>query len=380
MSLFRTRDFGDIPVAQGCTDVSELEIESVTSMQKSGRRAVVLGGTGVLGRAAARRLLDAGWTVDLVGRDASHVPSDLMIKGARFLAVDRQNSAALGRLIGGGADLLVDALCYTSADARQLLPFLSDVTSVVMLSSKAVYADAEGRHVNSEEPPQFPSPIREDQSTLKPSSTSDYNSREGYGACKVAAEMTLLGSGAPVTVIRASKVHGDGATMPGEWVFVKRIIDQRPAIFLAHRGLGVNHTTAAANTAALIERVAAVPGARILNSADPDAPNGLEIARAIAALCEYEWQEFLLDDDDASGLGRHPWDARPPIILDTRASLQLGYVPVGTYAETVGGAVGYLVNAHRTGAVPADFGTLFSTYLDYAAEDAYLASRAVPSA
>jgi len=348
-------------------------------MQKSDRRAIILGGTGVLGRAAARRLLDAGWTVDLVGRDASHVPSDLTIKGARFLAVDRQNSAALGHLMGSGADLLVDALCYTSADARQLLPFLGDVTSVVMLSTKAVYADAEARHVNSEEPPQFPSPIREDQSTLKPSSTVDYNSREGYGACKVAAEITLLDSGAPVTVIRASKVHGDGAIMPCEWVFVKRILDQRPAIFLAHRGVGANHPTAAANTAALIERVAAVPGARILNSADPDAPNGLEIARAIAALCEYEWQEILLDDDDASGLGRHPWDARPPIILDTRASLQLGYVPVGTYAETVGGAVGHLVNAHRTGAVPANFGTLFSTYLDYAAEDAYLASRAVPS-
>jgi nucleoside-diphosphate-sugar epimerase len=347
-------------------------------MQNSARRAIILGGTGVLGRAAARRLLDAGWAVDLVGRHSSHVPSDLTIKGARFLAVDRQNSAALGHVMGRGADLLVDALCYTSADARQLLPFLRDVTSVVMLSSKAVYADTEGRHVNSEKPPHFPSPIREDQPTVKPCSTSDYNSREGYGACKVSAEITLLDSGAPVTVIRASKVHGDGATMPCEWTFVKRIIDQRPAIFLANRGLGGNHTTAAVNTAALIERVAAVPGARILNSADPDAPNGLEIARAIAALLEYEWQQLLLDDDDASGLGRHPWDARPPIILDTRASLQLGYVPVGTYAETVGEAIEYLVNAHRTGVVPASFDTLFLTYSDYAAEDAYLASRAVP--
>jgi nucleoside-diphosphate-sugar epimerase len=332
-----------------------------------------------LGRAAARRLLDAGWAVDLVGRHSSHVPSDLTIKGARFLAVDRRNSTALRHVMGSGADLLVDALCYTSTDAQQLLPFLRDVTSVVMLSSKAVYADTEGRHVNSEKPPHFPSPIREDQPTVKPCSTFDYNSRGGYGACKVSAEITLLDSSAPVTVIRASKVHGDGATMPNEWIFVKRILDQRPTIFLAHRGLGGNHTTAAVNTAALIERVAAVPGARILNSADPDAPNGLEIARAITALLEYAWQELLLDHDDASGLGQHPWDARPPIILDTRASLQLGYVPVGTYAETVGEAIGYLVNANRTGAVPASFDTLFSTYTDYAAEDAYLASRTVPN-
>jgi hypothetical protein len=161
--------------------------------------------------------------------------------------------------------------------------------------------------------------------------------------------------------------------------FVKRILDQRPVIFLAHRGLGANHTTAATNTAALIERVAAVPGARILNSADPDAPNGLEIARAIAALLEYKWREILLDDHDASDLGRHPWDARPPIILDTRASLQLGYVPVGTYAETVSEAVGCLLNAHRTGAVPTTFDSLFSAYSDYAAEDAYLATHAAPN-
>jgi len=348
-------------------------------MPNAARKAVILGGTGVLGRAAARRLLDAGWTVDLAGRHSSRVPNDLTARGARFLAIDRQNSGAIGRVIGSGADLLVDALCYTSADARQLLPFLRDVNSVVMLSSKAVYADAQGRHVNSERPPDFPSPIREDQPTVRPCSTSDYNSREGYAACKVAAEITLLDSGAPVTVIRASKVHGDGAPVPGEWIFVKRIIDQRPAVFLAHRGAGGNHTTAAVNTAALIERVAAVPGTRILNSADPDAPNGLQIVRAIAAALDYQWQEVLLDDDDPSDLGRHPWDARPPVILDTRASLELGYVPVGTYAETVTEAIGCLVSAHRTDTMPAALDSLFSTYVDYCAEDAYLAARAVPN-
>jgi len=32
----------------------------------------------------------------------------------------------------------VDAVCYTDADARQLLPHLAAVSSAVMLSSKAV--------------------------------------------------------------------------------------------------------------------------------------------------------------------------------------------------------------------------------------------------
>ncbi|MEI9916641.1 MAG: hypothetical protein WDN29_13545 [Methylovirgula sp.] len=34
-------------------------------------------------------------------------------------------------------------------------------------------------------------------------------------------------------------------------------------------------------------------------------------------------------------LGGHPSASRPPIILDTQASMQLGYMPVGGYAKTV---------------------------------------------
>jgi nucleoside-diphosphate-sugar epimerase len=344
-------------------------------MQTEVRRALILGGTGVLGRATARRLLDAGWTVDLVGRDHSRMPNDLTIKGARFHSVDRRDYVALGRVIGNGADLLVDALCFTSADARQLIPFLRDVTSAVMLSSKAVYADHQGRHVNSETPPQFSSPIREDQPTVRPGN-SDYASRQGYGANKVAAELTLLECGLPVTVIRASKVHGEGAANPLEWIYVKRILDRRPAVFLAHRGLGTNHTTAAANTAALIERVANVPGRRVLNSADPDAPSGLEIARTIAACLQHEWQEILLDDDRL-GLGSHPWDARPPIILDTQASLRLGYLPVGTYAETVTAEIDWLIEENRRGRMVVDERSFLAQFLDYSAEDAYLSCHQV---
>jgi nucleoside-diphosphate-sugar epimerase len=81
------------------------------------RRAVILAGTGALGRATAHRLLDAGWTVDLIGRDRSRMPDRLAIRGARFHAMDRHDAEALCRVVGGGADLLVDALCFTAADA-----------------------------------------------------------------------------------------------------------------------------------------------------------------------------------------------------------------------------------------------------------------------
>ena len=215
-----------------------------------------------------------------------------------------------------------------------------------MISSKAVYVDGSGNHSNSETAPRFDGPIRETQPTMAPGD-GDYNSREGYGANKVAAEQVLLDSGLPVTVLRPSKIHGAGARTPREWVFVKRVLDQRPAVFLAHRGAGVDHPTAAANIAALIELVAATPGQRILNSADPDAPSALEISRTIARQLDHVWDEVLLDDEADETLGRHPWDAPHPIVLDMTAAAELGYMPVGDYATTVADEVAWLVSAAR---------------------------------
>jgi|GEM_PF-3600227 len=156
-------------------------------------------------------------------------------------------------------------------DARRLVPLTRDVTSVVMISSRAVYVDGAGCHVNSHQVPVFDRPVTEAQPTVVPSD-ADPNSREGYGANKVAAEQVLLASGQPVRVLRPSRIHGAGAKRPLEWVFVKGVLDRRPAVLLADGGAGADHPTAAANLAALVEVVAAAPGRRILNCADPDVP------------------------------------------------------------------------------------------------------------
>ncbi len=179
-------------------------------------------------------------------------------------------------------------------------------------------------------------------------------------------------------MLRPSKVHGAGARTPREWVFVKRALDQRPAVFLAHRGAGVDHTTAALNIAALVEAVAATPGQRILNSADPDAPSALEISRTIARELDHVWDEVLLDAGADETLGRHPWDAPHPIVLDMSAAAELGYTPVGDYATTVSDEVSWLVSAARKGEgaekLPGLDDDYFGPLLDYAAEDRYLAA------
>jgi nucleoside-diphosphate-sugar epimerase len=127
------------------------------------------------------------------------------------------------------------------------------------------------------------------------------------------------------------------------------------------------------NTAALVERVAAVPAARILNSADPDAPNARQIAAAIARYLGHHWEEVLLDDSAPAGLGDHPWDFRPPLVLSTKASLDLAYEPVGTYAQTIPHQVDWLVKAAAAGAMPGTGDPYFEHYLDYSREEQFTA-------
>ncbi|MEU8664019.1 NAD-dependent epimerase/dehydratase family protein [Actinoplanes philippinensis] len=311
------------------------------------RHALIIGGTGLIGGAIARHLIEAGWRVTATGRRPRPVPP-----GATLVLADHDE------LPTGAYDLVVDCACYTAGHARRALPLMRDAGSAVMISSKAVYVDAGGNHVNSPEPPRFDGPVTEEQPTLPPGEM-DYDSPEGYGPNKVAAEQLLLDSGAPVTVLRPSKVHGPGADPARTWWFLKRALDRRPYVLLAGGGRGADHTSAAVNIAALVACVADNPGRRILNAADPDAPDGRAISRVIAGLAGHTWEEIAVADDDETGW--HPWHRIPPIVLDTTAAERLGYRPVGDFASTVTGEVGWLLRNRPDG--PAD-------WFDYPAEDA----------
>ena len=341
-------------------------------------RAIVLGGNGQVGAAAAVKLAAEGWEVTSSGRTATRFPRELQEAGVRFTRSDRYAEPDLRPLLDPGADAVIDCVGYTAAHARMLLPFRPGIGSLVFISSKAVYVDGHGRHSNSDEPPEFPSPVTEEQPTMAPSDI-DYNSREGYGANKVAAENVLVESGMAVSILRASRIHGTGGQRPREWAFVKRVLDGRRHLLLAHGGRGANHPTAVANLAALVAFCAARPATRILNSADPDAPDGLAISRIIAAHLSHAWTEVPLDETAPEDLGDHPWNTLPPFILDTSAAQRLGFIPAGNYAETVKAEVDWLVQAARSGdpagVLPSPDDAYFRPFFDYAREDAWLDGR-----
>jgi nucleoside-diphosphate-sugar epimerase len=342
--------------------------------------ALITGGTGAIGFATARRLCAAGWSVELTGRDPAHFPPPLAELGVQFTTCDRDDSTRLRAVAERGADLLVDCVCKTGEQAQDVAGLLRSFGSTVLISSRAVYVDAQGRHMNSDQPPRFDGPIDESQPTLRPDG-SPAGTREGYGPNKVAAEDVLLESGHPVTVLRASKVHGAWSRRPREWVFVKRVLDRRRHVFLAGQGLGGDHCTAAVNVAALIELVAGKPSPRVLNIADPDVPTVVEIARLVASHLGHSWEEILIDADSAgeADVGRTPWDLYPPVVLDTTAAIELGYRPVGGYAETVIEELDWLAGEYRNRnagwPLPAADDPFFAPLLNYAAEDRLLGLR-----
>lgn len=316
-------------------------------MPSSARRALVLGGTGAIGGATAERLVRDGWSVDVTGRDPRAMPAALTETGVRFHALDRADARGIERVVGDGVDLLVDLVAFTAADVRALLPAMRASASVVVVSSRAVYVDAEGRHVNGDEPPCLPVPVPEANATLPPAAPgTDPSSREGYAPAKAAVERAALESGLPVTVIRPSKVHGRWARNARTRGIVKRMTAGAATLDLADRGASVDHLTAAANAAALIARVADVPGARILNVADPDPLTAREIVAVIADELGWRGRVRLLEPG-AEG-GAHPWQAAHPFVLDMRAALALGYVPAGPGAELLRDEVAWV----RDGSVP----------------------------
>ncbi|UKF31666.1 NAD-dependent epimerase/dehydratase family protein [Clavibacter phaseoli] len=311
------------------------------------RRALILGGTGAIGGATAGRLARDGWSVDVTGRDPRIMPGELRDLGVRFHALDRSDASGIARLVGDGVDLLVDLVAFTAADVEALLPAMRASGSVVVASSRAVHVDDAGRHVNGDEPPRFPVPIPEDGPTLAPAAPgTDPFTREGYAPSKVAVERAALDSGLPVTVIRPSKVHGRWARNARTRGIVERMLAGEETIELADRGASVDHLTAAANAAALIAWVADVPGARILHSADPDPLTAAELVAVIAD--ELGWGGRIVPLEPGVAGGAHPWAAAHPIVLDTRASLALGYAPVGPGAELLRAEVAWIRDGSAT--------------------------------
>ena len=330
-------------------------------------RAVLIGGTGMIGRAAARALAEDGWEVVAVSR-SGEVPEGLAELGVESLAADREDDAQLQAALGPGADVVYDSVAMHRAHGEQLNALEGLVGSLVVISTASVYADDEGRAFDGEggDPPRLPVPILETQSTAAPGDAT-------YSTRKAELEQTLLAGPVPSTLIRACAVYGPGAKNPRELYFVKRAYDGRRRVAIAWNGESRFNTVSVANLAELIRLAAAQPGDRILNGGDPDAPSTLEICHAIGSAMEYEFEPVLLPADEFN----NPWGvpgSSAMVVSMEAAEREIGYRPVTTYPDGVKETCAWLVAELESGRAWED--SYIAATLDYAAEDEVLESAA----
>ena len=282
-------------------------------------RAIVFGGSGQMGRAAARALLGAGWDVAIVTRGGRGLPPG--VQGARVIADAGQGRDAL---IGDGADAVFEPLAMHAADAAGLLAARGRVGRFVAISSAAVYQDARGRSLATQEQgfPQFDRPITEDQSTAAPG--------PGYAGSKISLEAALLASGAPVTILRPGAIHGAGARHPREWVIVKRMLDGRSVMPVACAGASRFGTTAADAIGALVETCLRQRAQGVFNVADADAPSVAQIAAAIGTILGRTLTLIPVGElpDDLGHVGQTPWSVPLPMVMDTARARALGWQPL----------------------------------------------------
>jgi nucleoside-diphosphate-sugar epimerase len=330
------------------------------------RRAFLLGGTGKTGRVLARRLLETGWDVVVASRGERPVDADV-----QHVTLDRADTGGLRGALRDGVDALVDFVAFERAHAEQLLSLNGLARSLVVISSASVYADAEGRsldEIRAGEEARFRVPLTEREPTV-PAGDETYSTRK-----RAIEEILLAQTGIPATLVRAGAIYGAGDLNSREWYFVKRALDGRRVIVLAHRGASRFQPTSVHNLAELIRLAAERPGRRLLNCGDPEAPTVAEIGREIAAARNHEWAEVLLPGPPQDGVGDNPWAVPQPFVLDmAEAEFEVGYRPVTTYAKAVGETCEWLANVTEGSdwrKVLPGVARLYEGQFDYEAEDA----------
>lgn len=325
------------------------------------KSALIIGGTGQIGRATTLALLEAGWDVSATHRGGTP-PADVP---AVTLQLDRADTDALSRA-ASGRDLVVDTVAFSPADARQLVRL--DVGALAVISSAAVYVGSNGTYLevatDEESFPEYPVPITEDWPTID-------NAEQTYSPLKAAMERVLLAGELPVSILRAGAIHGPHSRGLREWYFIKRVLDGRGRAVLAGNGGGRFHPASTVNIAALIAACAEHPGRRALNAVDDECPSEAEIGRTIFEAMGHPADIVTFAGPPRGDLGGTPWGVAKPFVLSMeRARHEVGYVAKLSYAEAVRLDIEWVLRTIEESGLPLDaWREIFPGFLRAGADD-----------
>lgn len=333
------------------------------------RKALIFGASGQMARALVPLLAGQGWQVDAVTRAGRPIPPEVE-PFARHIPHGKSRAATIRA--GGGYDAVFDPMALDGRDAADLLAAQDDVGQFCVISTASVYADAEGRSLESCGAtgfPRFPRMIVEAQATVA--------AGEGYSAGKVAMEQAFAAANA--TVLRPGAIHGIGARHPREWWLVKRLLDGRREIPLIDAGGNIFQTSSANGIASLAAHCLQHGHSGIYNAADPQALTVAQIATAVARVMDRDVTLIAVDDlpDHLSHVGFSPWSCDYPLRLSTAKARALGWDGGPAYESQLPTYIAWLCQHAATW--QADF-PAFAAYghdpFDYIAEDLALRQAA----
>jgi len=335
-------------------------------------RALLIGGSGFIGRRAATALERLGHDVVVFHRGSTRSSRPTLIGDRRRLA---EYAPALRAL---EPDVVIDLILSSGTQARELMAlFRGYARRVVALSSCDVYRACGVLH-GSEPGPLEPvpltesSPLRTVLQTYPPDRIRMLQRvfnwlDEEYD--KIPVEWEILGAGAdlPGTVLRLPMVYGPGDPLHRLFPIVKRIDDGRPAILFEEklarwrspRGY-VENVAMAIALAAADDRAAG----RTYNVGELRSLSELDWARLIAEAAAWRGRFVVLPADKVPAHLRQPGNLDQHWATETtRIREELGYrEPIAQ-----DNAIRRTIEWERANAPPVD-----PRAFDYEAEDAAL--------
>jgi nucleoside-diphosphate-sugar epimerase len=329
---------------------------------------LIIGGTGFIGRAAARRLVGEGVSVCIFHRgqtEAELPPSVSYIRG------DRKDLPSFANEFKHLApQVVLDLMPYTERDAIQVMEAFRDVAGrVVAVSSQDVYK-AFGLFTRAEQGPSADLPFNEDaplRGKLYP-----YRARAqgpddlAYDYEKILVERVVLGDARlPGTVLRLPMVYGPGDKKHRLHEYLKRIDDGRSAILLQKekarwrwtRGF-VENVAEAIALAVLDDRAMN----RTYNVGETEALTEAEWVRSVGRAARWDGKVVTVVEQLLPGHLAEPFDWGHDLAADTsRIREELGF------KETVSRDDALKQTVAWERANPPQ--SIDSTKFDYAAED-----------
>jgi nucleoside-diphosphate-sugar epimerase len=315
-------------------------------------RILVIGGTGFIGPYVVRRLVNAGHVVTVChrGQTETELPREVEHIHHPTLAYgDRSCFAELADKFRHVApEVVLDTTNYIERDAQALMnTFRGLARRAVVLSSIDVYrAFGRVRHTEPGPPDPMPltedSPLREKFFPVRREPLRDSGDPEQWvdDSEKILVERIVMNDPTlPGTVLRLPATYGSGDPQHRLFMYVKRMVDKRPAIFLDEGLARWRWSRGHAENVAHAIRLAIADDrsiGRIYNVAEAEALTEAEWVRRIGRAADWEGKVIVVPKDQLPAhlnwginTDQH-WE-----VDTTRIRQELGYQEIVPQAEAL---------------------------------------------